>query len=73
MIEKIQLITADNIPLSALHYKVELNNPGISLFHMMPSTKESYHRIIREEEGQLYIDFIEEEVKPARIFKLTAN
>ena len=48
MIEKIQLLTTDNVFLSALHYKIEPNSPGMSLFHMMPSTKESYHNFAQK-------------------------
>ncbi len=48
MIEKIQLLTTDNLILSALHYKVEQTSAGISLFHMMPSTKESYHNFAQK-------------------------
>ncbi|MCH7851085.1 MAG: alpha/beta fold hydrolase [Nanoarchaeota archaeon] len=44
MVEKIKLITTDNVVILGDHYRSESanENPGISLFHMMPSTKESY-------------------------------
>lgn len=42
MIEKIKLITSDNVTILGDHYKCPTGSPGISLFHMMPATKESY-------------------------------
>jgi len=42
MIEKIKLTTTDNVIILGDHYKCPKGSPGISLFHMMPATKESY-------------------------------
>ena len=36
------LKTSDGITIAGNHYKIPLESPGISLFHMMPATKESY-------------------------------
>ncbi|HLC52390.1 MAG TPA: alpha/beta fold hydrolase [Candidatus Nanoarchaeia archaeon] len=40
--EKITLQTSDNLKIVGNHFKVPKPNPGISLFHMMPASKESY-------------------------------
>lgn len=39
---EIQLTTQDKITISGKHYPVSTPSPGISLFHMMPATKESW-------------------------------
>ena len=41
--EKVKLTTSDNKTIIGNHYKVLPPSPGVTLLHMMPSTKESYH------------------------------
>lgn len=48
MTEKITLITSDKVRISGNHFQVPIPSPGISLFHMMPATKESFSNFTKK-------------------------
>lgn len=48
MFEKITIMTSDRVKISGHHFKVPVPNPCISLFHMMPATKESFSSLAKK-------------------------
>lgn len=46
--EAITLKTADTVSIAGIHYPGEKGSPGILLLHMLPETKESWHRLAQK-------------------------